>query len=55
MLKYIVKRVLYSILILVGVSFIIYALIRLMPADYLDTRLPTRSQTAQESQDSCWR
>lgn len=38
MLKYIVKRVLYSVLILVGVSFIIYTLIRLMPADYLDNQ-----------------
>ena len=36
MLKYIIKRILYSILILVGVSFIIYGMIRMMPADYVD-------------------
>lgn len=51
MLKYIVKRVLYSILILVGVSFIIYALIRLMPADYLDTQFADQIANGNVSQE----
>lgn len=38
MLKYIVKRILLSILILLGVSLIIYVLVRLMPADFLETK-----------------
>lgn len=38
MIKYIVKRILLSILILLGVSLIIYILVRLMPADYLETK-----------------
>ena len=35
MLKYILKRIGYSILVLVGVSLIIYFLTRLMPIDYV--------------------
>ena len=38
MFKYIVKRLLLSILILFGVSVIIYFLVRLMPSDYLDIK-----------------
>ena len=38
MIKYLVKRLLLSILILLGVSLIIYALVRLMPVDYLETK-----------------
>ena len=38
MIKYIVKRILLSIIILLGVSLIIYFLVRLMPADYLETK-----------------
>lgn len=36
MFKYIVKRVLISILILLGVSVIVYTLVRLMPLDFID-------------------
>lgn len=36
MLKYIVKRILMALLILLGVSVIIYALSRMMPTDYVD-------------------
>lgn len=36
MFKYIVKRLLLSIVILLGVSLIIYVLARLMPVDYID-------------------
>lgn len=38
MIKYIVKRIFLSILILLGVSLIIYILVRLMPADYLENK-----------------
>lgn len=38
MVKYIIKRILLSIVILLGVSLIIYVLVRLMPADYLETK-----------------
>lgn len=39
MLKYIVKRLLLSIFILIGVSFIIYFILRLMPMDYVDQQI----------------
>ena len=45
MFKYIVKRILLSILILLGVSIIIYFLIRLMPSDFLEKKFA--SQLAQ--------
>ena len=35
-LKYIVKRLLLSVVILFGVSIIIYSLARMMPTDYVD-------------------
>ena len=38
MVKYIVKRILISILILFGVSVIVYTLVRLMPTDYIDNK-----------------
>ncbi len=49
MFKYIVKRLLISIVILLGVSIIIYFLVRLMPADYVDTKFA--SQLSQGSID----
>lgn len=36
MVKYILKRILYSVLILIIVSIVLYLLIRLMPMDYID-------------------
>ncbi len=39
MFKYIIKRIGYSILVLVGVSLIIYFLTRLMPIDYVRNRV----------------
>ena len=39
MVKYIIKRVLYSIMILLLVSMILYCLMRLLPDDYIDTVL----------------
>ncbi len=38
MVKYIIKRLLLSILIVVGVTLIIYLLIRFMPLNYFDTK-----------------
>ena len=45
MLKYILKRVALSILILVGVSLIIYFLIRLMPVDFIQTKVNAMNQS----------
>ena len=39
MFKYILKRIGISILILLGVSFILYALLRCMPTDFVDSRI----------------
>ena len=44
MLKYIVKRLLYAILILLGVSVIIYFLIRLMPVDFIQSKIDAMNQ-----------
>lgn len=38
MIKYVVKRLLLSVLILFGVSIIIYSLARFMPTDYVDNQ-----------------
>lgn len=38
MVKYVIKRLLLALLILIGVSIIIYILIRLMPMDYVDNK-----------------
>lgn len=45
MLKYIIKRLLISVLILLGVSFIVYALVRCMPTDYIDLKYGQQAQT----------
>ncbi|MCH5153607.1 MAG: ABC transporter permease [Clostridiales bacterium] len=44
MVKYIVKRVLYSIAILLLVSMILYCLMRLLPTDYLDNKFADKLQ-----------
>lgn len=44
MLKYIVKRLLYAVLILLGVSMIIYFLIRLMPVDFIQSKVDAMNQ-----------
>ncbi|MCI6509306.1 MAG: ABC transporter permease [Bacilli bacterium] len=38
MFKYIIKRLLISVVILLGVSVIIYSLVRMMPDDYVDKK-----------------
>ena len=48
MLKYILKRLGLSVLILLGVSLIIYALIRSMPTDYVTTKVLETSQYLDE-------
>ncbi len=45
MVRYIIKRILLGILILFGVSLIIYALAMLMPADYIDTQTAASVQS----------
>ena len=47
MVKYIIKRILLSILILFGVSVIIYTLVRLMPTDFLETKFSAQLQSGQ--------
>ena len=44
MLKYIAKRLAYAILILLGVSMIIYFLIRLMPVDFIQDKINAINQ-----------
>ena len=44
MVKYIAKRIGYSILILLGVSMIIYFLIRLMPVDFIQDKINAINQ-----------
>ena len=44
MFKYILKRIGYSILILLGVSLIIYFLIRLMPVDFIQDKINAMNQ-----------
>lgn len=45
MLKYILKRIVISILILFGVSIILYALLRCMPTDYVEQKIIALNQT----------
>jgi len=42
MIKYIIKRLLISLLLLFGVSIIIYLLIRMMPTDFIDVMMAPR-------------
>ncbi len=52
MFKYIVKRILLSILILFGVSIILYFLVRLMPVNYVENMYySTHSQTESSEAD----
>lgn len=51
MLKYIVKRLLVSLLILVGVSVIIYTMVRLMPNDYVDVKYSQQLQSGSIKQE----
>ena len=44
MLKYIIKRLAMAVLILLGVSMIIYFLIRLMPVDFIQSKIDAINQ-----------
>ncbi len=58
MLKYILKRLAYSVLILIGVSVIIYFLIRLMPVDFIQDKINAINQggatVSQETVDAMY-
>ena len=51
MLKYIIKRLLLSVVILLGVSFIVYALVRCMPVDFVESKITAISQNTEVSSD----
>lgn len=44
MAKYILKRILFMLLILLGVSLVLYVLVRCMPADFVDQRIQALQQ-----------
>ena len=51
MFKYVLKRIGLSIIVLLGVSVIIYFLVRLMPNNYLDTKFSSQLQQGTLTQD----
>ena len=51
MFKYIVKRLLITIVILLGVSLIIYTLVRLLPVDYIERKYSAQLQQGQMTQE----
>lgn len=51
MFKYIIKRLFISIFVLLGVSVIIYTLVRMMPNDYIDLKFASQLQQGTISQD----
>ena len=51
MFKYIIKRILISILILLGVSFLLYALLRLMPTDFVEQKILNLYQAGATTSD----
>lgn len=51
MFKYIIKRLFISIFVLLGVSIIIYTLVRMMPNDYVDLKFASQLQQGTISQD----
>ena len=52
MLKYILKRLGQSVLILIGVSMIIYFLIRLMPVDFIQNKINAMNQSNSVPQET---
>ena len=51
MFKYVIKRLFISIFILLGVSIIIYTLVRLMPNDYIDLKYKEQLNTGAITQE----
>ena len=44
MFKYIVKRILISVVVLLGVSLILYTLVRMMPTNYVEIKYAPQLQ-----------
>ena len=51
MFKYILKRLGISLLILLGVSFILYALLRAMPTDFIQSKIAALTQSGADVQE----
>lgn len=52
MLKYVTKRILLALLMLFGVSVILYSLVRVMPVNYIENQYyATHTQTAPDSEE----
>ncbi len=51
MFKYVIKRIFISVIILLGVSLIIYTMVRLMPTDYVDTKYSQQLQNGSITQE----
>ena len=51
MLKYILKRIFISIFVLLGVSIILYTLVRMMPNDYIDLKYAQQIQDNKITQE----
>jgi peptide/nickel transport system permease protein len=51
MFKYIIKRLLISIIVLLGVSVIIYTMVRLMPTNYVDQKYASQLQSGSITQE----
>lgn len=51
MFKYIIKRLFISIFVLLGVSVIIYTLVRMMPNDYVDMKFSSQLRSGTITQD----
>ena len=45
MVKYIIKRILISLVVLLGVSMIIYGMVRMLPTDYIDLKYAEQIST----------
>ncbi len=55
MVKYIIKRVLYSLVILLIVSMLLYLLIRLLPMDYVEQKFLSQAQQGTISEAELYR
>ena len=55
MWRYILKRLILAVVILVGVSVLIYMLTMLMPADYIDRQTAAAFQSGSMTQDDVMR
>lgn len=55
MVKYILKRVLYSILILLIVSFLLYLLVRLLPMDFVERKFLSQALQGTIDEDELYR